>query len=465
MSDLIQKLKGKITELTSLCREQQDYIEALGNEPLVTGTIVLVEGAHVLVNTGSGNLMRFTKPSGAKVGSTVFALPDGQIVEVRDPLGVGPIVTARSKSQDGCVEINADGGIRTVFCDPNLPIKAGDRVVTDEHSLVVVNNLGQTEDTHQVSLNAGVMWSDIGGLDTAKDELRRAVEVPFQNVDLYEAYGKSPTKGVLLYGPPGCGKTMMAKAVVTALSNTHGEFHPSAFIYVKGAELLNKWVGETESQVRRLFSRARQHKEDYGYPAVIYIDEAEALLGRRGSREFGLTSTVVPMFLAEMDGLDDSSCIMLLSTNRPDALDPAVVRDGRIDVKVHVPRPDENTASAILKVHLKRKKLKASVTDIVNMVVEDVYSNERPLASRGNKGVPFRAILNGAMLKGIIEKACENALTRDIENGRKKPSGINLDDVRLALDKVHAQNEALDHTDALMEWEASLAARTLTALN
>lgn len=465
MSDIIQKMKGKIRELSDLCQEQKEFIESLGDSPLVVGTVVSVSTEHIIVALGGSSLVRMVRPRGVKFGSTVYALEDGQVVEVADPGMTGPVLTANSENKGGYVEVNSDGGARYISCDPKLKIKIGDRLITDGASQVVCHNQGQEEDQHKVSTKSGILWEDIGGLSEAKNELRQAVEVPFQNSKLYAAYGKSPTKGVLLYGPPGCGKTMMAKAVVTSLANTHGEFHPSAFIYVKGAELLNKWVGETEGSVRRLFARARQHKEKHGYPAVIFIDEAEALLGRRGSREFGLTSTVVPMFLAEMDGLEDSSCIMLLSTNRPDALDPAVVRDGRIDVKVNIPRPDEETARAILSVHLKLKKLKASEDEMINMVIDDLFNETNLLSGTGVQKVPFRAILNGAMLKGIIEKSCDIALTRDIADGKKKPSGINLDDLKQALVKTRVQNQGSHHRDAIEEWGAELAAKAISALH
>src|SRR5208283_4208865 len=175
---------------------------------------------------------------------------------------------------------------------------------------------------------------------------KEAIELPFTHKDIFAHYNKKPPKGLLLYGPPGCGKTLVGKATTNSLANIFGaKAISSGFIYVKGPEILNMYVGESGRRIREIFQRGRKHFDKYKFPAVIFIDEAEAVLSERGtSRSSDVDKTIVPMFLSEMDGLDENHAIVMLATNRPKMLDPAVVREGRVDRHIKVSRPTVETA-------------------------------------------------------------------------------------------------------------------------
>src|SRR5271155_5446953 len=265
---------------------------------------------------------------------------------------VKEVLTPQTKSRAGVLLVTVNADTRTViyYLSKSEP-KAGDRVILDYHGLIVQRNLGSHDTSHALIEDTRVTWDDIGGQEEAKRALQEAIVEPVTKKKIYERFGMRSSKGVLLHGASGTGKTMLAKAAATALAELYGkESRGSGFIYVKGPELLNKWLGETEANIRRIFASAREHKEKHGYPAIVFIDEADALLGRRGSMGpgyEGMERTLVPQFLAEMDGMTSSGAFVLLATNRPDILDPAVVRDGRIDRKVHVSRPTEKDEASI----------------------------------------------------------------------------------------------------------------------
>ena len=197
------------------------------------------------------------------------------------------------------------------------------------------------------------VWADIGGQDDAKRELIRAIQWPVLYPELFLLFKRKRSRGVLLYGPPGCGKTLLGKAVVRLLAALyHRKADDGGFKYVKGHQLLDQYLGNSEKAVKTLFDEARRWREQRGYPAVLFFDEADALFKRRasGSAESGFT--LVPALLAEMDGMDDSGAFVMLATNRPDALDIAITRPGRIDRRIRITRPDRAAAETIFRIHL-----------------------------------------------------------------------------------------------------------------
>lgn len=336
------------------------------------------------------------------------------------------------------IEIDAGGEVRTVMQN-GFNVEIGDRVLLDPSGLTV-QFAKPPEAIANVAPKQSTSWDNIGGLDEAKKALQDAVELPHKFPALFEAYGQTPTKGVLLLGPPGCGKTMLGKAVASSLASTHKEYSPDAFIYVKGPEVLSKWVGEAEATVRGLFARARKHKKKYGYDAVIFIDEADALLSARGSGIGTLSHTIVPQFLAEMDGLEDSGAVLILATNRPHALDPAVTREGRVDRKIRVTRPDEKTALDILRIHVAGVPAGGKIPEYV---VELLWSDAFPLVQlntdEGPVRVHLRHTVSGAMLAGLLQRAKGYAIRRDISSG--KLGGIDSVDLQRAVRETHEETK------------------------
>ena len=349
--------------------------------------------------------------------------------------------------EDDQVYISTSGeASRLVLVPSSLrkKLSVGDTVLLDLYETVI---LAKTSRRQAFTTSADVVhWSDIGGLDDAKREMIEAVEMPITHKAIFERYNKKPIKGVLLYGPPGCGKTMLGKAASTAISKIHGHTNTPGFFYVKGPEVLSKWVGETEATIRTLFDKAREFKKAHGTPAVIFIDEAESLLHHRNQESSGIGMTVVPAFLAEMDGLDDSGAMVLLSTNRPDTLDSAIVRDGRIDRKIHVPRPSKNETAEIFKKYL--KKIPTSDRDLSEALAAEVFHErfafyEVALRSGGTRKFGLQHIVSGAMVANIVENAISLAMHREIES--RSAGGVARNDLFEAVSKTFRQNKDLSH--------------------
>lgn len=287
-----------------------------------------------------------------------------------------------------------------------------------------------------------VTWDDIGGLELVKRDMIEAIEMPHKHKDLFKYYNKRPVKGILLAGPPGCGKTMLGKAAANSLANIYGqEKSRTGFLYVKGPEILNMYVGASEETVRDLFYDARQHHEEHGYPAVIFIDEADSVMAARGGRFGGMSNTIVPMFLTEMDGLEESSAIVILATNRPDILDPAVIREGRIDRKIMVTRPSVKDAENIIRMNLIRYPLckDFDIDAVSEDMAKEFYSNDRMVVS----GKILKDIVNGAMLASCIDIAVSQAVHRDLASGSRE--GLMPEDLLQAIDRIQHQNRFVVH--------------------
>jgi len=246
-----------------------------------------------------------------------------------------------------------------------------------------------------------VHWNDIGGLEDVKQELKEAVEWPLKNPEVFKRVGIQPPKGILLYGPPGCGKTLLARAVATESE--------ANFISIKGPEVFSKWVGESEKAIREVFRKARMAS-----PAVIFFDEIDSLVPRRGLGygDSGVTERVISQLLTEMDGIERlEDIVVIAATNRPDIVDPAVLRPGRFDRLIYVPEPDEDTRLKIFKIHTKNMPL-----------AKDVDLKELAHMTRG---------YSGADIASICREAAINALRRDI-NAKE----ITLNDFKVALERV-----------------------------
>ena len=415
-------------------------------------------GSCVVVLDGKMQNMPIQPGCPVKVGQVVqIGTQSGQMrpSQPGDSIAVGQPATV-VQVLDNILEVSAEGATQFVHRGAPADIQLGDRVLLDRSGTVVLKHLGPPATPVSTSRPETVHWSDIGGLEEAKQTLIEAVELPHRYPEMYRAYGKRPTKGVLLYGPPGCGKTMLGKAVAGSLQDTHGP-SDSAFIYVKGPELLDPYVGVTEQKIRLLFQQARQHQAKHGYPAVLFLDEADALLGKRGGNglQHHMSGTVVPQFLTEMDGLDTSAALVILATNRQDILDPAVVREGRIDQKVCVTRPNQDATQQILLNLLVNVPIHDGVSadELADMGGRELFSKERQFyrIHTQREVIPFTLsnLLNGAMVANVVDRASQLALRRDLTAGAMSWTGINLPDIRQAVADVDRANREIQHEDAL----------------
>lgn len=266
-----------------------------------------------------------------------------------------------------------------------------------------------------------ISWNEVGGLKSQVERIKQAVEGPLKNAKVAQKYGLEPIKGILLYGPPGCGKTLVAKAIAsTILKDSDGE--EGSFVYIKAAELLSMYVGATEQRIIQLFKGCREYAQRTGKRSVFFIDEAEAILPKRGSRRSSdVDTTIVPTFLSEMDGFDDGSPIVILSTNLPEQLDEAILRPGRIDLKLEVNRPTKEDAEEIFGIHLSKVLCAESQEDIAKNASEFIFNT-----SKKDK-------ISGAVIQAAIKLATQKAMNREINNPKIKHPGVTAIDVRDAI--------------------------------
>lgn len=445
-------------------RQQQDILKRIADEPLAVGIVLQtgIENDKYIMLGMDSDAFRVLKPE--------FPVMTGMYVacnlETRNPVCAlpdyipsGEFVSATAVNlEQGWVEVETGGNVKRVRLAQKLEgfeVRKGDRLLLDESESLAILNYGADQSKHNVEEVPDVTWDDICGLEEAKMQMREAIEFPHTHNELYSYYGKKACKGLLLYGNPGCGKTLLAKAASNALSKIYSKVSASsAFIYVKAPELLNKYVGESEAQIRAIFERARKHKAEHGYPALVFIDEAEAILAKRGdrSRTSGMQDTMVPMFLAEMDGLHDSAAVVVLATNLPDSLDSAVVRDGRIDRKVKVTAPTAEAAEQIVINGFKRMPFGEGLTkeEAGALAIAELYNDDHVLFEIFFEGgsaydMPIKEAVNGAMVAGIAEYAAQLAMRRDMNSGAA-PQGITRHDVIEAVERIVNQARDLDHS-------------------
>lgn len=399
--------------------------------------------------------------------------PQGEVVRVKDMLeGDRAIVTLRAE-EERVVE----------FAEPllNERISVGDHLLFDARSGYVLEKLPKSE-VEEVVLEEipDVSYDNIGGLNEQIELVRDAVELPFLHPELFAEHKLLPPKGVLLYGPPGCGKTLIAKAVAASLSkklgSRSGKEIRSFFLHVKGPELLNKYVGESERQIREVFKKAKERAEA-GHPVIVFFDEMDALFRTRGTGiSSDMEATIVPQFLAEIDGVERlKNVIVIGASNRQDLLDPAILRAGRLDIKIKIERPDKKAAVEIFNKYLTAdlpyhpEELETAggeqtkvVEHLVRESVEEMYNTreenkflEVTYANGEKETFYFKDFSSGAMIEGIVSRAKKYAIKRMLESGVK---GLKLQDFIYAIKDEFKENEDLPNTTNPDDW-AKIAGR------
>ncbi len=397
----------------------------------------------------------------------------GEVVKIKDILDETRALVTMRADEERVVEIAGAVG--------EDGLKAGDSVLLNSQTGMLIDKLPKVEaDDLLLEEVPDVEYSKIGGLDDQIEQIRDAVELPYLYPDQFKEFDLSPPKGILLYGPPGCGKTLVAKAVANNIAQkardlTGDENIRAFFINIKGPELLNKYVGETERKIREVFARAREKAQE-GMPVVIFFDEMDSLFRTRGlGISSDMESTLVPQFLAEIDGVEGlRNVIVIGASNRQDLLDPAVLRPGRLDVKIKIDRPDQAQARDIFSIYLTPdipiaesaahagEDKPQAVARLIDTASETMYAEDEDnrflelTYSRGEREVLyFKDFASGAMVMNIVARAKKYALKRVIDGGDK---GLSADDLKRAIRDEFKENEDLPNTKNPDEW-ASISGR------
>jgi len=500
LEERLLETKGQLAQavsqnekLTHTLREAREHIGALREEvekltqtPNAYGAVLQLNDDGTADVFSSGRKMRVAvhpEVEGTLERGQEVALNDSlSVVLARSADGTGEVVTLTELLEGGrraVVSCRADEE-RVVDLAEHLagvPLRVGDPMLMDTRSGLLTERLVRSEVEDLVLEEVPeVTYDDVGGLDAQIEKITDAVELPFLHADLFAEHRLPAPKGILLYGPPGCGKTLIAKAVANSLATkvaaaTGNEKARSYFLNIKGPELLNKYVGETERQIRRVFQQARDRSAE-GWPVIVFFDEMESLFRMRGSGiSSDMESTVVPQLLAEIDGVEAlRNVIVIGASNREDLIDPAILRPGRLDVKIKIERPDAEAAAAIYSRYLtvelpiahsaveiigggERDK---AVRGMIEQTVAEMYSTEERneflevTYQNGDKETMyFRDFASGAMIENIVRRAKKLAIKRVIAGG---PGGITLEDLLGSVGQEHAEHEDLPNTTNPDDW-------------
>ncbi|MFD8245810.1 proteasome ATPase [Nocardia sp. NPDC059691] len=495
---LMDTLKEARQQLVALREE----VDRLGQPPSGYGILIGVYDDQTVDVFTSGRKMRLTcspniETSTLEYGQTVRLNEALTVVEAGHYDAVGEIGTLREILDDGrraLVVGHADeervvwlaGPLAKVaevddLDDPDSPIRKlrpGDSLLVDTKAGFAFERIPKAEVEDLVLEEVpDVDYSDIGGLGRQIEQIRDAVELPFLHKDLFREYALRPPKGVLLYGPPGCGKTLIAKAVANSLAKKIAEARgedakeaKSFFLNIKGPELLNKFVGETERHIRIIFQRARE-KASEGTPVIVFFDEMDSIFRTRGSGvSSDVETTVVPQLLSEIDGVEGlENVIVIGASNREDMIDPAILRPGRLDVKIKIERPDAESAQDIFSKYLTKElplhdddlaefggdKL-LCINAMIERVVDRMYAEsednrflEVTYANGDKEVLYFKDFNSGAMIQNIVDRSKKYAIKAVLDTGNP---GLRIQHLYDSIVDEFSENEDLPNTTNPDDW-------------
>lgn len=502
LEERLLETKGQLSQavsqnekLTYTLREAREHIAALREEvdkltqpPSAYGTFLgMNDDGTADVHAGGRKMRVAVHPElldDAEMlsqGAEVVLNESFSIILSRGAEGQGEVVTLKEILEDrrrALVVGRADEERVVELVDSLIDekLRSGDTMLLDTRSGLLLEKLPRPEVEELVLEEVpDVGYDDIGGLDDQIEQIADAVELPFLHQELFAEFELPAPKGILLYGPPGCGKTLIAKAVANSLAKkvaeSTGNEARSFFLNIKGPELLNKYVGETERQIRLVFQRAREKSEE-GWPVIVFFDEMDSMFRTRGSGiSSDMESTIVPQLLAEIDGVESlKNVIVIGASNREDLIDPAILRPGRLDVKIKIERPNETSAAQIFTRYLTtdlpideeviaergggdaHKAIAAMVED----TVEEMYSTEdrnrflEVTYQNGDKELMyFKDFSSGAMIENIVRRAKKLAIKRVLAGGSR---GIRTEDLLASIKQEFKEHEDLPNTTNPDDW-------------
>lgn len=471
-----EKLSYTLREAREHIATLRDEVDKLSQPPAAYGVVVGKNDDGTVDVLTSGRKMRVSlhpdvDHESLPRGAEVVLNESFNVVHARQPEVVGEVVTIKEIMDDGVRAMVVGRADEERVCEladslRGTHLRSGDTMRLDPRSNLLLEKLPRPE-VEDLLLEEvpDISYTDIGGLDTQIEEIADAVELPFLYSDLFAEHQLPAPKGILLYGPPGCGKTLIAKAVANSLAKkvaekTGGEKGRSYFINIKGPELLNKYVGETERQIRLVFQRAREKSEE-GWPVIVFFDEMDSMFRTRGSGiSSDMESTIVPQLLAEIDGVEGlRNVIVIGATNREDLIDPAILRPGRLDVKIKIERPTEAAAEQIFARYLTDEipiAVGASVPDMIRTTVAEMYRTDEAnqflevTYQNGDKEILyFKDFSSGAMIENIVRRAKKLAIKRVIAGGER---GVCLQDLLASIRQEYKEHEDLPNTTNPDDW-------------